>query len=38
VQETAGNILEAIGIGIDFLHRTQIAQELRERFDKLNYV
>jgi hypothetical protein len=31
VQERAGNTLEAIGIGNDFLSRTQLAQQLRER-------
>jgi hypothetical protein len=34
VQERAGNILEAIGIGNDFLSRTQMAQQQRERIDK----
>jgi hypothetical protein len=38
VQETAGNTLEAIGIGKDFLCRTQVAQQLRERMDKWDYV
>jgi hypothetical protein len=38
VQERAGNILELIGIGTDFLNRTQLAQQLRERIDKWNYV
>jgi hypothetical protein len=37
VQERAGNTLEAIGIGKDFLNRTQVAQQLRERMDKWNY-
>jgi hypothetical protein len=37
-QERAGNILEAIGIGKDFLSRTQLAQQLRERADKWNYM
>jgi hypothetical protein len=31
VQERAGKILELIGIGNDFLNRTQMAQQLRER-------
>jgi hypothetical protein len=31
VQERAGSTLEAIGIGKDFLSRTQMAQQLRER-------
>jgi hypothetical protein len=34
VQERAGNTLEAIGIGKDFLSRTQATQQLRERMDK----
>jgi hypothetical protein len=34
VQKRAGNILEAIGIGKDFLNRTPAAQQLRERMDK----
>jgi hypothetical protein len=34
VQEKAGNVLELIGIGNDFLNRTQIAQQQRERIDK----
>jgi hypothetical protein len=34
VQERAGNTLEAIGIGNDFLSRNQMAQQLRERIDK----
>jgi hypothetical protein len=38
VQETAGNTLEAIGIGKDFLSRAQAAQQLRERIDKWNYM
>jgi hypothetical protein len=37
VQERAGNTLEAKGIGKDFLNRTQVAQQLRERMDKWNY-
>jgi hypothetical protein len=32
--ERAGNTLEAISIGKDFLSRTQVAQQLRERMDK----
>jgi hypothetical protein len=31
VQERAGNTQEAIGIGEDFLSRTQAAQQLREK-------
>jgi hypothetical protein len=38
VQERAGNALEAIGIGKDFLSRTQMAQQLRERIDKWDYM
>jgi hypothetical protein len=34
LQEKAGNTLEAIGIGKDFLNRTPSAQQLRERMDK----
>jgi hypothetical protein len=37
VQERAGNTLEATGIGTDFL-RTQAAQQLIERIDKLAYM
>jgi hypothetical protein len=38
VQERAGNTLEAISISKDFLSRTQMAQQLRERIDKWDYV
>jgi hypothetical protein len=38
VQERAGNILEAIGIGKDFLSRTPAAQQLRERMAKWDYM
>jgi hypothetical protein len=38
VQEKAGNTLEQIGIGNDFLSRTQMAQQLRERIDKWDYM
>jgi hypothetical protein len=38
VQERAGNALEAIGMGKDFLSRTQVAQQLRERIDKWDYM
>jgi hypothetical protein len=31
VQEGAGNTLELIGIGKDFLNRTPVAQQLREK-------
>jgi hypothetical protein len=35
VQERAGHTLELIGIGNDFLNRTQKAQQLREIIDKM---
>jgi hypothetical protein len=38
VQERPGNTLEAIGIGKDFLSRTQASQQLRERMDKWDYM
>jgi mitochondrial fission protein ELM1 len=38
VQERAGNTLEVIGIGKDFLNRTAAAQQLRERIDKLDFI
>jgi hypothetical protein len=38
LQERAGNTLEAIGIGKDFLSRTPAAQQLRERIDKWDYM
>jgi hypothetical protein len=38
MQERARNTLEAIGIGNDFLNKTQMAQQLRERIDKRNYM
>jgi hypothetical protein len=38
VQERAGNILEAIGIGKEFLSITPAAQQLRERMDKWDYM
>jgi hypothetical protein len=34
VQARAGNILEATGIGNDFLNRTQLLQQLRDRTGK----
>jgi hypothetical protein len=37
VQERAGNTLEAIGTGKDFLN-TPAAQQLRERIDKWDYM
>jgi hypothetical protein len=38
VQERAGNILESIGIGKDFLSRAQMTQQLREWIDKWDYM
>jgi hypothetical protein len=38
VQERAGNTLELIGIGKDFLNRTPAAQQLRERMDKWDFI
>jgi hypothetical protein len=38
VQERTGNILEAIGIGKEFLSRTPAAQQLRKRMDKWEYM
>jgi hypothetical protein len=38
VQERAGDKLELISIGNDFLTRTQMAQQLRERIDKWDYM
>jgi hypothetical protein len=38
VQERAGNTLEVIGIGKDFLKRTPAAQQLTERMDKWDYI
>jgi hypothetical protein len=38
VKEKARNTLELIGIGNDFLNRTQMAQQLTERIDKGNYI
>jgi hypothetical protein len=38
VQERAGNTLQAIATHNDFLNRTQIAQQLRERIDKWEYM
>jgi hypothetical protein len=37
VQKTAGNTLEVIGIGKDFLNRIPAVQQLRERMDKWDY-
>jgi DNA repair protein RadC len=36
VQERAGNILEAIGIGKDFFSRTPTVLQVRERMEKWN--
>jgi hypothetical protein len=38
VQERAGNTLELIGIGNDLFNRTQMAQQLKERIDKWEYI
>jgi hypothetical protein len=38
VQERVGNTLELIGIGNDFLNRIEIAQQLRKRMDKWDYM
>jgi hypothetical protein len=38
VQERAGNTLEAIGIGNDFLSKVQLPQQLRERINKWDYM
>jgi hypothetical protein len=38
VQEGAGNTLEVIGIGKDFLNRTPAGQQLRERMDKWDFI
>jgi hypothetical protein len=38
VQERAGNTLEVIGIGKDFLNRTPAAQRLRESIDKWDFI
>jgi hypothetical protein len=37
-QERAGNTLELINIVNDFLNRIQMAQQLRERIDKWDYM
>jgi hypothetical protein len=37
VQERAGNTLEVIGIGKDFLNRTPAFQQLRERMAKWDF-
>jgi hypothetical protein len=38
VQERAGKTLEAIDIGKDFLIRTRVAQQFREKMDKWDYM
>jgi hypothetical protein len=38
VQERAGNTLEVIGIGKDFLNRNPAAQQPRERMDKWDFI
>jgi hypothetical protein len=38
VYERAGNTLELIGIGNDFLNRTQMTQQLREMTDKWDHM
>jgi hypothetical protein len=38
IHERAGNTLEPIGRGKDFLIRTPAVQQLRERMDKWNYM
>jgi hypothetical protein len=38
VQERAGNTLELIATGKDFLKRTPMAQQPRERIDKWDYL
>jgi hypothetical protein len=38
VQKKAGNTLEVVGVGKDFLNRTLAAQQLRERMDKWDFI
>jgi hypothetical protein len=38
VQERAGSTLELLGLGNDFLNRNQMAQQLSERVEKLDYM
>jgi hypothetical protein len=38
VQKRGGNTLEPIGISKDFLSRIQVAQKLRERINKWDYM
>jgi hypothetical protein len=38
MQERAGDTPELIGTGNDFINRTQMAQQLRERIDRWSYM
>jgi hypothetical protein len=38
LQEGAGNTLELIAVGKDFLNRTLAAQKLRERMNKWDFI
>jgi hypothetical protein len=38
VQERAGNTLEAIVLGKDFINRIPVTQQLQERMDKWDYM
>jgi hypothetical protein len=38
VQERVANTLELISIGKDFLNRTQMTQQVKERVDKWDYI
>jgi hypothetical protein len=38
VEQRAGNTLEVIGIGKDFLNRTPAAHNLREKMEKLDFI
>jgi hypothetical protein len=38
IHNRAGNTLEAIGVGKDFLSRTTTAQQLEERMDECDYM
>jgi hypothetical protein len=38
VQERAGNTLEVIGTSKEFLNRTPVAQQLKERMDKWDFI
>jgi hypothetical protein len=38
LKEGAGNTLDLIGIGKDFLNRIQAAQQQRERMDKWDFI